>query len=107
LRRGLTIIRRCGLRRLAHGGSSSSRCSHRFIFRRWRFFSGDSSSSRADGLFDDAHGARRGCLFLGEILVAYLVGQLFGDRVRRHTDIYALAAHFFDETLRVEFQFFC
>jgi hypothetical protein len=31
--------------------------------------------------FDDANGARRNRLFLGEILVANLLGQLFRDGV--------------------------
>jgi len=57
-------------------------------------------------LLDDADGALDRRLFLGEVLVADLLGQLFGDGVGRDRDVNALAAHLFDEALRLHLQLF-
>ena len=61
---------------------------------------------RVAGLLDDADGALRDRLLLGEVLVAYLLGQLFRDGVGRHAHVHALTTHLFDEALRLHLEFF-
>ena len=55
---------------------------------------------------DDAHGARGAHFLFGEILVANLLGQLFGDGVRGDAHVDALAAHVFEDALRLLLEFF-
>jgi hypothetical protein len=62
--------------------------------------------NRALSSFDDSHAALNGSLFFGEVLVSNLLCQLFRNRVGRDANVDTFAAHLFNETLGVEFQFF-
>jgi hypothetical protein len=57
-------------------------------------------------LLDDAYGAVYDRVFLGEVFVTNLLGQFFRDGVGRDAHVHALAAHLFDEALRLHLQLF-
>jgi len=54
------------------------------------------------GALYDFDGAFDSRLFFRKVLVPDLLGEFFGDRVGRHAHVDAFAAHFFNESLRVE-----
>jgi hypothetical protein len=55
---------------------------------------------------DDLHATLNRSLFLGKILVADLLCQLLRNGVGRNAYVNTFAAHFFDEPLGIELQFF-
>jgi hypothetical protein len=57
---------------------------------------------RTLGSLYDAHASLNGGFFLGEVLVANLLRQLFRNGVRRDADVNTFASHFFDKPLGIE-----
>ena len=91
--------RRCdlGLRAFRYDFSFRSQFNRNLgNFRCRRFF------HRALSSLDDAHASLYGGLFLGEVLVANLLRQLFRNGVGRDADVYTFASHLFDEPLGVK-----
>jgi len=61
---------------------------------------------RALGAFDYADAPLDCRFFLGEVLVANLLRQLFRNGVRWDADVYTFTAHLFDKALGIKLKFF-
>jgi hypothetical protein len=81
---------------LLSGDSFRLRGRRLFLFGGWSFF------DRTRSFLNDLDNALCSSLFLGEVLVSDLLGQLFGNGVGRNADVDTLASHFFYKPLGVE-----